>query len=64
VQPSVVYFTPDQVAERYQVSAATLQEWRHRGTGPVYVRLGKHVRYPAKALEQWEAEREAPARAR
>jgi excisionase family DNA binding protein len=54
----VVYFTPDQVAERYQVSEATLKEWRYKGTGPEYVRLGRHVRYPAKALEEWERQRE------
>lgn len=60
----MVYFTPDQVAKRYQVSEATLKEWRYKGTGPKYVRLGRHVRYPAKALEQWEQEQEALARAR
>jgi predicted DNA-binding transcriptional regulator AlpA len=60
----VVYFTPDQVADRYQVSEATLKEWRYKGTGPEYVRLGRHVRYPARALEEWEAKREAAARAR
>ena len=59
----MVYLTPDQVAERYQVSEATLKEWRYKGTGPEYVRLGRHVRYPAKALEQWERERETLARA-
>jgi predicted site-specific integrase-resolvase len=60
----VVYFTPGQVAERYQVSEATLKEWRYRGRGPDFVRLGKHVRYPAKSLEQWEREQEALAHAR
>jgi excisionase family DNA binding protein len=60
----VVYLTPDQVAERYQVSEATLKEWRYKGTGPEYIRLGRHVRYPATALERWEQEREATARAR
>jgi predicted DNA-binding transcriptional regulator AlpA len=55
----VVYFTPDQVAERYQVSEATLKERRYKGTGPEYVRLGRHVRYPATALKRWEQEREA-----
>jgi predicted site-specific integrase-resolvase len=60
----VVYFTPDQVAERYQVSEATLKEWRYKGTGPEYVRLGRHVRYPATALERFEAEREREAAAR
>lgn len=60
----MVYFTPDQVAERYLVSEATLKEWRYKRTGPEYVRLGRHVRYPAKALERWEKQREAAAGAR
>lgn len=60
----MVYLTPDQVAERYQVSEATLKEWRYKGTGPEYVRLGRHVRYPAKALEQWERDQETLARGR
>ena len=29
----MVYFTPDQVAERYQVSEATLKEWRYKAPG-------------------------------
>jgi hypothetical protein len=40
------------------VSEATLKEWRYKGTGLEYVRLGRHVRYPAKALEEWERQRE------
>lgn len=60
----MVYFTPDQVAERYQVSEATLKEWRYKGTGPAYVRLGRHVRYPAKDIEEWERQREQESAAR
>jgi predicted DNA-binding transcriptional regulator AlpA len=51
------YLSPEQVAERFQLSPHTLKEWRYKGVGPKYVRLGKHVRYPAAALEAWEAER-------
>jgi predicted site-specific integrase-resolvase len=62
------YLSPEQVAERYQLSPGTLKEWRYRGVGPKFVRLGKHVRYPATALAEFEAERErereAAARAR
>jgi excisionase family DNA binding protein len=60
----VVYLTPDQVAERYQVSEATLKEWRYKGVGPRYMRLGRHVRYPATSLEEWERQREQEAGAR
>jgi predicted site-specific integrase-resolvase len=58
------YLSPEQVAERYQLSPGTLKEWRYKGVGPKYVRLGKYVRYPATALERWEAEREQEAAGR
>jgi predicted site-specific integrase-resolvase len=50
----VQYLTPEQVADRYQLSEATVKEWRYRGTGPAYLRLGKRVRYSVEALEKWE----------
>ena len=61
----MVYLTPEQVAERYQVSPDTLKEWRSKGTGPEYKRFGKHVRYPLSGLEAFETapEREGVARA-
>lgn len=32
-------------ARRLGLSPGTLQNWRHRGQGPAYVRLGTAVRY-------------------
>jgi predicted site-specific integrase-resolvase len=58
------YMTPEQVAERYQVSPDTLKEWRYKGVGPNYLHLGKRVRYKLADLEEWEREREAAVRAR
>lgn len=53
------YLTPEQVAERYQLSEATVKEWRYKRIGPKFLRLGKRVRYSVKALEEWEQQREA-----
>jgi excisionase family DNA binding protein len=45
---------PAEVAERLRVSLKTLEGWRRRGTGPVFVRLGgRDVRYPEGELERW-----------
>lgn len=37
--------TENQAARILRVSPRTLQGWRHRGTGPAYVKLGTAVRY-------------------
>lgn len=57
----MTFLTPDQVAERYQISPDSLKEWRYKGVGPRYLRIGKRVRYRESDLEQWEQEREAAA---
>lgn len=43
--------TSDQAAERLHVQAATLRSWRHRGTGPAYVKVGRKVFYRPADLE-------------
>lgn len=37
--------TPKEVAAVLQVPERSLTYWRSIGEGPVYVRIGKHVRY-------------------
>jgi predicted site-specific integrase-resolvase len=58
------FLTPDQVAERYQISPDSLKEWRYKGRGPKYIRIGKRVRYRESDLLRWEEEQEALARGR
>lgn len=41
--------------ENSPVSVRTLQRWRMEGTGPVYVRLGRLVRYRQRDLDAWLA---------
>lgn len=51
------YLTRRQVAERLQLSEATLAKWSTRGVGPKCIRLGEvggRVRYPAADYYEWE----------
>jgi predicted site-specific integrase-resolvase len=59
----MVFLTPDQVAERYQVTTDVLRDWRYKGVGPKYVHIGKRPRYREADLERWEQEQEAAGRA-
>lgn len=53
---SVLFLTPDEVAERYrnEISAGTLRNWRAMRVGPSYLKIGKTVLYPIAELEGWE----------
>jgi predicted DNA-binding transcriptional regulator AlpA len=50
-----------QAAARLGVQPQTLRKWRLEGRGPVFVRLGKHLRsrvgYRASDVESWLEER-------
>lgn len=47
-------FTENQAAEYLQLSPRTLQAWRLRGGGPVFVRVSKRcVRYRLVDLQAW-----------
>jgi predicted DNA-binding transcriptional regulator AlpA len=41
------------LAERWGISEITLQDWRCRGKGPPFVRLGRMIRYRAMDIEMW-----------
>lgn len=43
--------TPDDVAEVLGVPVKTLYRWRHVGTGPPALVVGRHLRYRRRALE-------------
>jgi excisionase family DNA binding protein len=44
---------PMEVAEILGVPQSTLYAWRYRGDGPPAIRVGKHLRYLAAALNEW-----------
>ncbi|MFJ6261572.1 helix-turn-helix domain-containing protein [Rhodococcus erythropolis] len=45
--------TVDQAAEHLSISAAALRNWRMKGHGPSYMKLGSAVRYDTEALDDW-----------
>lgn len=52
--------TPSDLALRWSVSRQTLTNWRSRGKGPVYVKLGKgataRIRYRLGDIERFESD--------
>lgn len=45
--------TAQQLAGYLDVPVATLYAWRHRQEGPPAFRVGKHLRYRSKDVEEW-----------
>ncbi len=45
------------LADYLGVPIKTIRSWRLRGTGPVGIRVGKHIRYRRADIEAWLAER-------
>jgi predicted DNA-binding transcriptional regulator AlpA len=45
----------EQAAERCCLSKRTLEKYRGTGAGPLYIQLGKAVRYRLEDLESWIA---------
>ena len=56
------FLTPSQLAERYEIAEATLADWRYKGNGPLYLKVGRLVRYPLAEVEAWERLRSSAAR--
>lgn len=47
--------TPKETAERLRMTIGTLANWRVRGDGPRFVKLGRKVLYPLPEIEAFEA---------
>ena len=48
--------TTQEAARRLGLAAGTLCNWRIRGQGPTYVRLGKAIRYDESDLDRFIAQ--------
>jgi excisionase family DNA binding protein len=48
------YLSPEELAERYGVPLQTVYAWNKTGSGPDYIRVGRHVRYRPRDIEKWE----------
>jgi predicted DNA-binding transcriptional regulator AlpA len=52
-------FLPAEVAALLRIEPRTLADWRYRGVGPPYIRLGgRDVRYRRSEIERFLADRE------
>jgi hypothetical protein len=47
----------DEAARELKVKPQTLGAWRHRGQGPVYVKIGKLVFYRPSDIREYVASR-------
>ncbi|MBB1089800.1 helix-turn-helix domain-containing protein [Rhodopseudomonas palustris] len=52
----------DFIATVTKRSKSTLADWRRKGTGPAYVRIGRTPRYPREDFGRWlQANHVSPA---
>jgi len=51
------HLTPAELAERLGVSVRTLTDWRYRGIGPRFLKVGVHIRYRVADVLAWEQTR-------
>lgn len=42
------------LADRWRISARTLEKWRWNNTGPVYLKIGNRVFYRLQDIESYE----------
>lgn len=45
--------TLSEVADQLGVPEASLRYWRHAGTGPPSIKVGRHVRYRPADIDVW-----------
>ena len=58
-KPSEVLVDPASLAAELGIPRKTLfAEWRSRGTGPRFYRIGRHVRYRRSGVDAWLAAQE------
>ena len=53
---------PGQLADREGVPVATVYGWNKTGTGPRYMKIGRHVRYRLADVVAWENSRVVTSR--
>ena len=47
------YLTVKTTAKRLKVTPGTLANWRWRGYGPAYIKIGKRIEYLETDVEAW-----------
>jgi excisionase family DNA binding protein len=44
---------PEGLAEYVDVPLGTVYQWNYRGTGPRFIKVGRHVRYRKVDVDAW-----------
>jgi excisionase family DNA binding protein len=55
--------TPADLSEYLGVPTGTLANWRYQRRGPIFVRIGRHVRYRSEDVARWLGSQAADSRA-
>jgi hypothetical protein len=50
------WMSPEQFSEEYQIPVATVYQWRYRGVGPTWHKIGKHLRARRTDVDRWADE--------
>ena len=50
--------TSVQLAKRWDMNLSTLRQWRWRGYGPSYLKIGKKILYRMQDIEAFEQNRQ------
>ena len=53
LENQIVLLPETRVAELLGVTRRCLQRWRADGSGPVYIKMGRHIRYRKEHIEKW-----------
>lgn len=56
MQQNIRHLNQGELADRWNVSAATLERWRTAGIGPVFLKLQGRVLYRIEDIESYEAQ--------
>lgn len=48
------HLTPEDLAGRMGVPVKTVYDWNSKGTGPRYMKIGRHARYRLADVVAWE----------
>lgn len=51
------FLSPAEVEQKYGILESTLNQWRYKGKGPAYFKLGRKVRYAVSEIEEWVMKR-------
>lgn len=51
------WLSRQELADRYGLPVKTIAQWASKGTGPLYARMGRHVRYRLSDVVDWESAR-------